>query len=133
MDMTKDALREICKNCSLYRTPGLNDKLYLHYKVGWVVSSVSAAGGGRFALLRAARRPDSDAGASAQGFSRIENLDEYTGLKVVWLEGNGLTRIEGLEQQKELRILYLQENLIEKIENLESQVRGRRRAGWGAA
>jgi hypothetical protein len=26
---------------------------------------------------------------SCTGFSRIENLDEYTGLKVIYLEGNG--------------------------------------------
>jgi dynein assembly factor 1 len=49
-------------------------------------------------------------------------LEEYTGLKVLWLEGNGLPRIEGLENQKELRTLYLHENLIQKIEGLESQL-----------
>jgi len=43
-------------------------------------------------------------------------LDQYTGLKVLWLEGNGLSKIEGLEHQKELRTLYLHENLIEEIE-----------------
>lgn len=56
-----------------------------------------------------------------KGFRRIQNLDEYTGLKVLWLEGNGLARIEGLEHQTQLRTLYLQENLIRKIENLEAQ------------
>jgi dynein assembly factor 1 len=56
-----------------------------------------------------------------KGFRRIQNLDEYTGLKVLWLEGNGLARIEGLEHQAQLRTLYLQENLIRKIENLEVQ------------
>lgn len=56
-----------------------------------------------------------------KGWKKIENLDEYTGLKVLWLEGNGLLKIEGLEHQKELRTLYLHENVIEKIENLESQ------------
>jgi dynein assembly factor 1 len=56
-----------------------------------------------------------------KGFSRIQSLEPYTGLKVLWLEGNGLRKIEGLVQQKGLRTLYLQENLIEKVENLESQ------------
>ncbi|KAH7488673.1 hypothetical protein KRP22_008692 [Phytophthora ramorum] len=57
-----------------------------------------------------------------KGFRSIKNLDEYTGLKVLWLEGNGLPRIEGLENQKELRTLYLHENLIHQIEGLESQL-----------
>ena len=31
-----------------------------------------------------------------KGFDRIENLEEFTGLKVIYLEGNGLGRIEGI-------------------------------------
>lgn len=57
-----------------------------------------------------------------KGFKRIENLNEYTGLKAIWLEGNGFTKIEGLENQTLLRSLFLHENIIEKIEGLDSQL-----------
>jgi len=56
------------------------------------------------------------------GWSKVENLEEYTGIRVLWLEGNGLQQIQGLENQKDLRTLYLQENVLDKIENLENQV-----------
>jgi dynein assembly factor 1 len=71
-----------------YSTPYLNDQLYLHYK-------------GNFNSINFFK----NAFLSLLGFDRIENLEEFTGLKVIYLEGNGLAKIEGLETLKNLRCL----------------------------
>jgi hypothetical protein len=43
--------------------------------------------------------------ANFQGFTAIENLSEYTGLKALFLEGNSLTSLEGLPDLPELKCL----------------------------
>ncbi len=54
-----------------------------------------------------------------KGFEKIEALDDYTGLKTLWLEGNSITTIENLDHLKDLRCLYLQENGIEIVSGLD--------------
>ena len=54
-----------------------------------------------------------------KGYRRIENLDEYTGLKSLWLHSNGFTKLENVNKMHELRCLFLQRNCLTKIENLE--------------
>lgn len=102
--MTKKALLQICKDLKLYRTPYLNDVLYLHFK--GVLPCASDF------------RPPCHI-FYPTGFSYIENLEEYTGLKCLWLETNGIMEISGLENQKELKCLYVIRAVLSSFEWLE--------------
>jgi dynein assembly factor 1 len=57
-----------------------------------------------------------------KGFRKIQALEEFVNLKVIWLEGNGLEEIGGLENQTLLRTLYLHENCIHEIKGLATLV-----------
>ncbi|GMH33928.1 hypothetical protein BSKO_01762 [Bryopsis sp. KO-2023] len=54
-----------------------------------------------------------------KGITKLENLDEYTGLKTLYLECNAICTIQGLEKLRELRCLYLGQNIIRNIEGME--------------
>jgi dynein assembly factor 1 len=71
MEMTRSTLRDICAQSKLYRTPSLNDKLYLNFK----------------------------------GFTHIAELDEYSNLKALFLEGNALQSLSGLPKLEQLKCL----------------------------
>jgi len=83
-----------------YLTPYLNDVLYLHYNGKFLDFS--------YRLFN-----------WFVGFTRIENLQEFTGLKVLYLNENAIEKIEGLEKLRNLRSLYLHSNCIKTIEGLD--------------
>eukprot|EP00192_Tetraselmis_astigmatica_P012865 CAMPEP_0117671370 /NCGR_PEP_ID=MMETSP0804-20121206/13295_1 /TAXON_ID=1074897 /ORGANISM="Tetraselmis astigmatica, Strain CCMP880" /LENGTH=426 /DNA_ID=CAMNT_0005479821 /DNA_START=64 /DNA_END=1344 /DNA_ORIENTATION=+ len=85
MEMTPRVLKQCCKEHSLYKTPSLNDKLYLNFK----------------------------------GFHTIENLEPYTAVRALFLEGNALDSLQGIPSLPELRCLFAQQNMIWEIDGLE--------------
>jgi len=54
-----------------------------------------------------------------KGFQKIENLEDYCNLKILYLDHNSIKTIENLHMLKNLRGLHLQNNIIEKIEGLD--------------
>ena len=54
------------------------------------------------------------------GFRKIQNLDSFINLQVLYLENNSINKIEGLEKLIDLRCLYLQNNYIKEIEGLDN-------------
>ena len=57
-----------------------------------------------------------------RGFKKIDNLNNYTGCKSLWLDSNGFEKIENLDPLIQLRCLYISKSLINKIENLNTLV-----------
>ena len=56
------------------------------------------------------------------GWKKLENLAEFTGLKVLYGECNSFDQIEGLETCTQLKSLFLNQNCIREISGLDNLV-----------
>lgn len=54
------------------------------------------------------------------GFKKIECLEEYTGVKSIWLDHNYLTVIDGLYGMSRLKCLFLQNNSLTSLRGIET-------------
>jgi len=55
-----------------------------------------------------------------QGFRKLQNLEDFTGLRTLYGECNAFEEIEGLEKCTALRSLFLQQNCIRRISGLKN-------------
>ena len=84
MEMTAELLRRICQDKKLYRTPHLNDKLYLHYKGFSRIQNLDAYTGLKVLWLE------------GNGLPRIEGLTCQPHMKTLYLQENCISKMEGL-------------------------------------
>ncbi|XP_045036940.1 dynein axonemal assembly factor 1-like isoform X2 [Daphnia magna] len=54
-----------------------------------------------------------------QGFKFIELLEDYVGLKSLWLDHNCITKITGLHNMKNLKCLFIRNNFLTDLRGIE--------------
>merc|ERR1711959_510967 len=108
--MTFESIKESCVANGGYRTPCLNDKLYLHFKGYTRIENLEEFNAARCIWLE------------ANGLQVIENLEPCKeSLKQLFLQQNCIKNIgTGLSELTELVALNLSENLIKKVEGISN-------------
>lgn len=107
MDMSRQALKDICKQHDLYRTPSLNDKLYCNFKGFRRISPALGDYTGLRALFLEGNALDS-----------MEGIPELKELRCLYLQQNIIAEVTGLDALDNLDTLNLANNLITHLDNL---------------
>lgn len=94
------------ENKKYYRTPSLNDKLYLHYKGFSYIRNME-----QFTDLKCLY-------FEGNGCKSMKGLEGNTMLRSLFLQENVIEEIEGLDTLKELRQLNLNENMLKTVSGL---------------
>ncbi|GIL87407.1 hypothetical protein Vretifemale_15526, partial [Volvox reticuliferus] len=127
--MTKEALLEICKQNQLYRTPSLNDKLYLNFKGFSQIACLED-----YVNLKALFL-EGNVLESLEGLPplkelkclyvqqnciyKISNLQAVENLDTLNISNNQLTHLDGLSCCKNLRTLIATHNHLATLESVE--------------
>merc|ERR1719453_1084095 len=101
--MTLRALKASCKKHDLYRSPEVNDKLYLHCE-GYKEMSGEALG--HYCNVK------------VLWLQKIEGLEKLEKLTQLFVHENCLDAIAGLERAHLLNTLNISKNFVRKIEGL---------------
>ena len=106
--LTNKFLRELFKkeHRKYYRTPSLNDKLFLHFKGFHKIKNMA-----QFTDLKCLY-------FEANGCESLKGLEQNTMMRSLFVQENCIEKMEGLETLKDLRQLQISDNMIRKVEGL---------------
>merc|ERR1719199_1721380 len=104
VDMTREAIQAITKELKQYRSPALNDKLYLHFK-GWkkIEECLGEYSGVRALWLE------------GNGLRTLDNLGNLKELRCLYVQQNCLESLEGVEENGELDSINASNNCIKTV------------------
>eukprot|EP00756_Hemistasia_phaeocysticola_P018586 Hpha_TRINITY_DN15606_c1_g11::TRINITY_DN15606_c1_g11_i1::g.100727::m.100727/K19750/DNAAF1, LRRC50, ODA7; dynein assembly factor 1, axonemal len=130
MEMTQEVISKIQKDKGFYRSPELNETLYLHYKGFERINGLSEFVNARCIWL------EGNCFADIEGFEGLEEslrqlylqenmireikgLSHLKNLVSINLSNNMITRIQGLSELPQLKTIHLKQNRIKKYEDVE--------------